>query len=93
MPPLSQDQKMALEDYLRTAYADSKCSAFLEEFIAEVNSGKFAAFLGNKLGAVSPEVIVERAFRGFNVMRINEMDAECIDAAINDIVSRISWNT
>lgn len=93
MPPLSPDQNQSLDDYLRSTYADTKCSGFLEKFMAEVNNGSFAVFLGKNLGIASSDVVVDSAFRGFRATRFNEMDAECIDAAINDIVSRVSRNT
>lgn len=87
---LPADRIEKLEGYIRSSCDDPDCSGFLRKFIAQVNDKLFETFLSSELGLVDPASLINKAFNDFSVLRYDEINPECIDAAVQEIVNRVS---
>lgn len=88
--PLPADRVEKLEGYIRSSCDDVDCSGFLSKFITQVNDARFGTFLSSEMGLVDPASLIESAFKEFSVLRYDGINPNCIDAAVQEIVNRVS---
>lgn len=75
---------------MRDACNDQTCHGFLEKFAELSNNGKFQAYLQDQYGLTNTERLLQEAIQGIHAVRFDGIDRNCIDAAVRDIVSRLS---